>query len=143
MNAGLLKALREGAKKLRKDLKNFEGSQLKTRTGRTAKTIKVSVRKKGEGAILEIKGSGVLNIWEYKGRKAYRIPKRKPVRVKMPSGRILNISPRAPLRIPAAGPRPVLQPALKRNEGNLTRLVSEITVNKIEHLMPDKVELKK
>ena len=139
--AAILQGLRQAAKPLRKDARNFSGSSLKVRTGKTAKRIKISARKKGTGTILELKGSGALNIWEYRGRRAFQIPKRKPVTVKMPSGRILSISPKEPIKIPAAGPRPVLQPALSRNETNIKNLVSAEMVKAIEELMPDKIEI--
>lgn len=139
--ASILRGLRTAAKTLRKDARSFAGSRLRKRTGETARRIKVSARKKKDGALLELKGSGALNIWEYRGRRAYQVPKRRPATVKMPSGKILNLSPRSPIRIPAAGPRPVLQPALSRNETRIKNLVSEKMVKTIEELMPDRIEV--
>ena len=141
LQTATIKALREAANPLRKDLRNFTGSRLNTKTGKTAKTIKVGVRKNKGGAIMELKGSGALNIWEYRGRKAFQIPKSRPARVKMPSGRILNVSPKDPIKVPATGPRPVLQPGLKHNERNIARLLGEATGEAIQKLMPDTVEL--
>lgn len=138
--ASMLRALRTAAKTLRKDAKNFAGSKLKVRTGETARRIKVGARKEKTGASLTLRGSGALNIWEH-GRKAYQVPSKENKRVKMPSGKILNISPRSPIRIPAAGPRSVLEPALSRNETNIKNLVSEEMVRTIEELMPDKIEI--
>lgn len=139
LQAASIGALREAAKPLRKDLRNFAGSRLTKRTGKTAKTIKVGVRKRKGGAIMELKGSGALNIWEFRGRKGFQIPKRKPVTVKMPSGRILNLSPKDPIKVPATGPRPVLQPGLKKNQANINKLLANATGNAVEDLMPDKI----
>lgn len=142
IQAASIEALREAAKPLRKDLRNFVGSRLQKRTGKTAKTIKVGVRKRKGGSLMEIKGSGVLNIWEFRGRRAFQIPKKKPVTVKMKSGKILKLNPKEPLRVSGSGPRPVLQPGLKHNLPNINRLLGEATGNEIEKLMPDTIDIK-
>jgi len=139
--ASILRGLRMAAKPLRKDARAFVGSSLKKRTGKTAARIKVGVRKKKDGALIELKGSGALNIWEYKGRKAYTIPKKKGTAAVKIAGKIMKISSKNPIRIPAAGPRPVLQPALARHEKNIKNLVSAEMAKAIEELMPDKIEV--
>lgn len=140
--ASMLKGLRKAAKPLRKDAKNFVGSRLRKRTGETARRIKVSARKKQDGALLELKGSGALNIWESpKGRKAYKIPSKKKSAIIKLGAKLLRVTIRDPIRIPASGPRPVLRPALTRHERKIKELVSSEMVKAIEELMPDKIEI--
>jgi hypothetical protein len=142
--ASILKGLRAAAKPLRKDARNFVGSRLKKRTGETARRIKVGARKRKGGALLELKGSGALNIWESpKGRKAFKVPNKKKSAIVRLGARLLRVTLKDPIKIPASGPRPVLQPALSKNETNIKKLVSTEMVRAIENLMPDKIQVYK
>jgi len=111
----LAKSLRPAAKKIRKDARSFHGSKLRSRSGKTAKTVRVTVPSGSrKGVYVRVTGAAAINIWEY-GRKAYVIKVPKGQALKMPWGWVAKRR----IRIKAEAPRPVLTPAIERHKSEL------------------------
>lgn len=111
--------VRDGMKIIKKAAKAFEGSPLKKRTGRTARTIGTRVRgsKSSAGIHARIFGWGYLNVWK-NGRKEYTI---RPVfrkALSTPEG------PRKSVTIKAQEPRRVLEPAVDAHRGDVEKCVA-------------------
>lgn len=96
--------------------KRFEGSRLKKRTGKSAASIYTTLKASRTGFTGTLtSGRSAIWIWENKARKAYTVRPKKRVALKIP-----GIGFRSVVRIRRQHlPRPVLKPAVDRNEENL------------------------
>ena len=104
----------------------FRGSRLKKRTGETASTIYTMVKPHMRTTNMILTAStGLLNIWEIRGRRRYDIVPKRP-RMDRRFRRLTLVQPKggtkkalrlpwgifSKVTVPATGPRPVLKPAL-------------------------------
>lgn len=144
--------IRPAVRAITRSARAFEGSKLRKKSGKTSKTISGRVRPHrttgAGGVIIAISGRGMLNIWEH-GRKAYTVRPRSQGTpgAYAPGGGIrkalklysLGGILRRRVNIPAAGPRPVLRPAIDRNLGKLAEASGAATAHAAGKLIARKI----
>lgn len=141
MRKQLAAELRPAVKAIRQSARAFQGSLLKKRTGKTARKIyaRIAARRRHEGVKITLGATNsILQVWE-RGRKAYTVQPNKAAGRKALS--IGKDFVRPSVRIPAAGARPVLMPAIDRNMPQLRELSARGTVKVVEQVMERQIHI--